>query len=80
MEVSFDSISEWEFDQLLTVEADPLMDMALDVVNELTREQQLALLDRLGIDYTRFLEVEEGGEEPEPVYVEPEPVTFADLF
>lgn len=76
MEVGFDSIADWEFNELLAVEADPLVEMALDVVHRLNREQQLALLDRLGIDYSQHLQADE----PEPVIEQPKPVTFADLF
>lgn len=78
MEVAFDSIPQWEMDVLLCAEADPIMDSALQVVDELTFEQQLALLDKLGIDYTHLLgHAEEAEVEPEP---EPQVASFTDLF
>lgn len=49
-------IPEWEQEARLQYEADPLMDAALEVAASLTREQQLALLDSLGIDYSSYVE------------------------
>lgn len=51
-------IPEWEQEARLQYEADPLMDAALEVAASLTREQQLALLDSLGIDYSAYVEEE----------------------
>ena len=79
MEVAFDSIPQWEMDALLTTEADTILDSALQAVDELTFEQQLALLDKLGIDYSHLLTANNEQAEPEP---EPEDTefAFADLF
>ena len=49
-------LPEWEQEARLQYEADPLMDAALEVAASLTREQQLALLDSLGIDYSAYAE------------------------
>ena len=49
-------LPEWEQEARLQYEADPLMDAALEVAASLTREQQLALLDSLGIDYSAYVE------------------------
>ena len=49
-------LPEWEQEARLQYEADPLMDAALGVAASLTREQQLALLDSLGIDYSAYVE------------------------
>ena len=49
-------IPAWEQEARLQYEADPLMDAALEVAASLTREQQLALLDSLGIDYSAYAE------------------------
>lgn len=49
-------LPEWEQEARLQYEADPLMDAALEVAASLTREQQLALLDSLGIDYSAYTE------------------------
>ena len=51
-------LPEWEQEARLQYEADPLMDAALEVAASLTREQQLALLDSLGIDYSAYVEEE----------------------
>lgn len=51
-------LPEWEQEARLQYEADPLMDAALEVAASLTREQQLALLDSLGIDYSAYAEEE----------------------
>ena len=51
-------IPEWESEPRLAYEADPLIDAAMEVAASLTREQQLALLDHLGIDYSSYLEIE----------------------
>lgn len=52
-------IPEWEQEARLQYEADPMMEAALDAAASLTFEQQLALLDKLGIDYSNYLEDEE---------------------
>ena len=49
-------VPEWEQEARLQYEGDPLMDAALEVAASLTREQQLALLDSLGIDYSAYVE------------------------
>ena len=51
-------LPEWEQEARLQYEADPLMDAALEVAASLTREQQLALLDSLGIDYSAYVKEE----------------------
>lgn len=51
-------LPEWEQEARLQYEADPLMDAALEVAASLTREQQLALLDSLGIDYSVYVKRE----------------------
>lgn len=79
MEVAFDSIPQWEMDALLTTEADPILDSALQVVDEMTFEQQLALLDKLGIDYSHLLAANDEQDEPEPETADEE-FAFADLF
>lgn len=63
-------IPEWEQEARLQYESDPLIDAAMEVASSLTREQQLALLDQLGIDYSEYLELEEVEatiQPPEPV-------------
>lgn len=71
-------IPEWEQEARLQYESDPLIDAAMEVASSLTREQQLALLDQLGIDYSEYLELEEVEADIQP----PEPVVskFDALF
>lgn len=57
---------EWEVEFSLAYEADPLIDAALAVIDHLTHEQRLALLDSLGIDYSEFVKDDEPGVEVEP--------------
>ena len=57
-------IPEWEQEARLQYEADPMMEAALDAAASLTFEQQLALLDKLGIDYSNYLEDEELATQP----------------
>lgn len=57
-------IPEWEQEARLQYEADPMMEAALDAAASLTFEQQLALLDKLGIDYSNYLEDEEPVTQP----------------
>ncbi len=73
MELSYDDLPEWEIEARLSHEADPVLELALQSIDELTFEQQLALLDKLGIDYSHC--------QVQPV-VEPEPevIEFSDLF
>ena len=75
-QVDFDSIPEWEAEALLSVEADPLVELSLEIVDRLSFEQQLALLDKLGIDYKHLLDKPD----QEPVVEVPEVIEFADLF
>ena len=51
-------LPEWEQEARLQYEADPLMDAALAVAASLTREQQLALRESRGIDYSAYAEEE----------------------
>lgn len=73
MELAFADLPEWEAESLLTSESDPVLEIALTIVDELTYEQQIELLERLGIDYSKYAEMANA-----------EPVTqvesFADLF
>jgi len=57
-------IPEWEAESRLQYEADPMMDAALEAAATMTHEQRLALLDRLGIDYSSYLEPEPEPEAP----------------
>ena len=57
---------EWEVEFSLAYEADPLIDAALAVIDHLTHEQRLALLDSLGIDYSGLVVLDEPGVEVEP--------------
>lgn len=76
-QVDFDSIPEWEAEALLSMEADPLVELSLEIVDRLSFEQQLALLDKLGIGYQHLLDKPD----QEPVVEEvPEVIEFADLF
>lgn len=72
-------LPEWEQEARLQYEADPLMDAALEVAASLTREQQLALLDSLGIDYSEYLELEEV-EAPIQPPADPAPSKFDLIF
>lgn len=67
-------IPEWEQEARLQYEADPMMDAALEAAASMTYEQQLALLDKLGIDYSNYLEDEV------PVVVPPLPKSKFDAI
>ena len=71
-------IPEWEQEARLQYECDPLIDAAMEVASSLTREQQLLLLDQLGIDYSEYLELEEVEAEIQPA--EPVVSKFDSLF
>lgn len=66
--------SLYEAEARLTVEMDLGLEAALDAAATMTFEQQLALLDSLGIDYSAYLDNQD--DEPE----EPSELSFEDLF
>lgn len=74
--MAFSDIPEWEAEARLAVEVDLALEAALDAAATMTFDQQLALLDSLGIDYSAYLDNQD--DEPEPE--EPSELSFEDLF